>query len=154
MFREIRGLQQRRTSERRRWFQDPYFDLFLIEDGDGHVFWFQLCYARDTWRERVLEWRRGRGFQHLRVRDRDNPIRKDTGELVLDGILPYAELSARLASTGGLPQSIAAFVAAKLDEYARPARRFRPLNAKTPRWLERLRTAQRLRFLDSGHAGR
>jgi hypothetical protein len=118
VFREIRGLQQRRRTERRRWFQDPYVDLFLSEDEAGEVQWFQLCYARDSWRERVLEWRRGRGFQHLKLRGGTNPIRKDAGELVADGVLPYAELSAYLSGTAGLPPAIGAFVALKLDEYA------------------------------------
>jgi len=65
MLREIRGLEQRKKREIRRWFQDE----------GGEVQWFQLCYARDTWRERVLEWRRGRGFQHMKLRERPNPSR-------------------------------------------------------------------------------
>lgn len=95
MFREIRGVESRKRHELRRWFQDDYFDLFVTQDRAGEVQWFQLCYARDTWRERVLEWRRGRGFQHLRPIDRPDPIRKDSGALVLDGgVLPYLEVSA------------------------------------------------------------
>jgi hypothetical protein len=74
MLREIRGLEQRKKREIRRWFQDDYFDLFVTQDEGGEVQWFQLCYARDTWRERVLEWRRGRGFQHMKLRERPNPI--------------------------------------------------------------------------------
>jgi hypothetical protein len=141
-FREIRGVQQRARGELRRWFQSPFFDLFTTQDGAGELQWFQLCYARDTWRERVLEWRRGRGFQHLQVRDAGNPAKKDTGELVPNGLLPYSEVADRLAAAGGLPAPIQAFVLEKVREYARPARRFRSPRARTPKWL------RRLRFLD------
>ena len=153
-FREIRGLRERAGGGQRRWFQSPFFDLFVIEDAAGDPQWFQLCYARDTWRERVLEWRRGRGFQHLRVRDGDNPLKKDSGALVMNGVLPYREVKERLESAPGLPPPLRAFVEDKLREYARPARRFRPPRAGTPRWLERLRKAQRLAFLDTGRHDR
>jgi hypothetical protein len=141
-FREIRGVQQHRKGELRRWFQSEFFDLFTTQDAAGEPQWFQLCYARDTWRERVLEWRRGRGFQHLKVRDSANPAKKDSGELVPNGLLPYFEVTDRFAAAGGLPPPIQAFVLEKVREYARPARRFRNPRARTPKWL------QRLRFLD------
>lgn len=153
-FREIRGLRERPGGGQRRWFQSPYFDLFVLEDAAGDAQWFQLCYARDTWRERVLEWHRGRGFQHLRVRDAGNPLKKDFGALVMNGVLPYREVKERFESSPGLPPVLRAFVADKLREYARPARRFRPPRARTPRWLERLRKAQRLAFLDTGRHAR
>lgn len=158
MFREIRGVQQRRQGESRRWFQSAFFDLFTTQDAEGDVQWFQLCYARDTWRERVLEWRRGRGFQHMKPDERFNPIRKDAGVLVLDGPLPFPEVMEKLGAARGLPEDIARLVAEKLREYARPARRFRRPGAATPRWLERMRERQRiearLRFLDSAQSDR
>jgi hypothetical protein len=129
-----------RPGETRFWFQDEYFDLFLIRAEDGRVRWFQLCYRRDTWQERVLEWRRGRGFLHLKLRGGENPTKKDAGTLVLDGVLPYAEVVRRYeAAAGGLPEEIASFIATKLHEYVHPERRFRRPDARVPRWLERLR---------------
>lgn len=157
-FREIRGVQQRRRSELRRWFQSPYFDLFTTQDAEGTLQWFQLCYARDTWRERVLEWRRGRGFQHLKPDDRHDPVRKDYGALVFDGALPYAEIMENFAPSGGLPADIQGFVIDKVNEYARPARKFRSPSARVPRWLERMRQREkieaRLRFLDRAEGDR
>lgn len=157
-FREIRGVQQRGRNERRRWFQSPFFDLFTTQDAEGDLQWFQLCYARDTWRERVLEWRRGRGFQHMKHDDRHNPVKKDSGALVLDGVLPYLEVMEKLEATRGLPPGIEAFVSDKVREYARPARRFRHRAARTPRWLERLRQRERIetrmRFLDRAQRDR
>ena len=142
-FREIRGVRQQARSGARRWFQSPYFDLFTTHDAEGLPQWFQLCYARDTWRERVLEWRRGRGFQHLQVRDAANPLKKDSGALVPNGLLPYVEVMEKFEAAGGLPPEIQHFIAERLREYARPARRFRPAHARTPRWLERLRFLDR-----------
>lgn len=151
-FREIRGVQQRRKDERRRWFQSEFFDLFTTQDAGGDLQWFQLCYARDTWRERVLEWRRGRGFQHMKPDERSTSYLTDASELVLDGVLPYGEVTQKLAAAAGLPEEIRIFVLNKIDEYARPARRFRRAEPARPRWLERMRERQRvearLRFLD------
>jgi len=158
-FREIRGVEQRRRAESRHWFQSPWFDLFCTRDRAGELQWFQLCYARDTTRERVLEWRRGRGFQHLKLRSSFDVMHRDEGELALDGVMPYAEVEANFAAAApGLPPEIASLVAEKIREFARPARRFRPPSARTPRWLERLRsrarTQARLAFLDSAEADR
>ncbi len=157
-FREIRGVEQRRRSESRHWFQSAWFDLFLIRDREGDVQWFQLCYARDTTRERVLEWRRGRGFQHLKLRSSFEAMHRDEGELALDGVMPYPEVEANFAAAApGLPGEIAHLVAEKVREFARPARKW-PFRQRTPRWLERLRersrTQARLSFLDSVEADR
>ena len=153
MLRDIRGVQQHGTSELRRWFQDRYFDLFLTQNRAGELQWFQLCYARDTWRERVLEWRRGRGFQHLRVKQPLYAAAREAGVLVRDGVMPYLDVAGEFkASAAGLPEELARLIAGKIDEYARPARRFRKMGARTPRWMERLRerahTEARLRALE------
>jgi hypothetical protein len=143
MFREIRGVQQPRRPGLKRWFQDSYFDLHLLEDGEGDVEWFQLCYARDTARERVLEWKRRRGFLHMKVEQASFAGDRNAGSLALDGVMPYREVVDHFATAaGGLPPAIAAFVVAKVREYARPSRRFRRPGARTPRWLERLRRVQ------------
>ena len=157
-FREIRGVEQRRRAESRHWFQSAWFDLFLTREREGDVQWFQLCYARDTTRERVLEWRRGRGFQHLKLRGSFEAMHRDEGELALDGVMPYPEVEARFAAAApGLPREIALLVAEKVREFARPARKW-PFRQRTPRWLERLRERSRaqarLSFLDSAEADR
>ena len=76
MLREIRGIEQRNLRRVKRWFQDDYFDLFVWQDRLGTILEFQLCYRRDTRDERVLDWRRGRGFQHLKP---DSPHAADSG---------------------------------------------------------------------------
>lgn len=155
--REIRGLDQRSSLRRKRWFQDDYFDLFVWQDRDGATVEFQLCYRRDTRNERVLDWRRGRGFQHLKAESlaaASSLLEDDTWALRLDGAMPYAAVTEKFAAAApGLPQELARFVREKIDEYARPARRLRPWTRRVPRWLERLRAARR-RFLDTrGSAG-
>jgi len=140
MFREIRGVQQRDPAGRRRWFQDPFFDLFVTQSVLGRTEWFQLCYLRDTRRERVLEWKRGRGFLHMKVAQPSFAADRGSGGLMLDGMMPVEDvLQAFAASAATLPREIAAFVDRKVREYERPALRFRRPGVATPRWLERLR---------------
>src|ERR1044071_9068402 len=115
MFREIRGVK---PGIRRRWFQTPYFDLFLTQDVLGRPQWFQLCYLRDTRRERVLEWKRGRGFLHMKVEQPSYAADRKSGALAPDGLMPYGEVLDRFAaSAGGLPPAIAAFVSEKVRQY-------------------------------------
>lgn len=146
MLREIRNIDQKRPGHTKRWFQDDYFDLIVWVDGERYIEEFQLCYGRETLGERVFEWRRGRGFQHLK---RDEQYggslvgEGDTWGLQLDGTMPYASLKERFAAASAdLPEILREFIDDKLDEFARP-RRYRPAGARTPRWLERLRENQR-----------
>lgn len=140
MFREIRGVQQHSRTDRRRWFQDWFFDLFVTQDFLGRVRWFQLCYRRDTPAERVLEWKRGRGFTHLRVKQPLHSRNPESSVLLYDGAMPYSEVMQHFdAAAPSLPQDIASFVADKVREHARPSYRFRRPGARTPAWLERLR---------------
>jgi hypothetical protein len=146
MLREIRGVEQRNPQRIKRWFQDDYFDLYVWQDHAGEVLRFQLCYARDSRHERALEWHRGRGFQHLAVRQRygGSPGRDQSGDMALDGVLPYLALRDRFAGAAGcLPPEMLGFIQDKLTEYARPARRFRRATQSTPRWLTRIRDARR-----------
>lgn len=145
MLREIRGVEQRDPQRTRRWFQDEYFDLYVWQDGAGEMQRFQLCYDRDSRRERALEWQRGRGFQHLSVRQRygNSPGRDQSGDMALDGVMPYMVLKDRFAdATRNLPPEMLHFIEEKLSEYARPARRFRRAALATPRWLIRMRNAR------------
>ena len=142
MLREIRGVDQRDPQRTKRWFQDEYFDLFVWQDRAGEPQRFQLCYDRDTRRERALEWQRGRGFQHLSVRQRYGgfPGRDQSGDMALDGVMPYVALKDRFAAAArSLPPELARFIEEKLTEYARPARRFMRSSLRVPRWLARLR---------------
>jgi hypothetical protein len=160
VLREIRNIDQKRAGHTKRWFQDDYFDLIVWVDQERYIEEFQLCYGRETWGERVFEWRRGRGFQHLKRDEHPGGSlvgEGDTWGLSLDGTMPYVSLKERFAaSAANLPEILREFIDAKLDEYARP-RRFRPAGATTPRWLERLRENQRrdarLALLE-GNAGR
>ena len=106
MLREIRGVEQRDAQRVKRWYQDEYFDLFVWLDHAGDLTRFQLCYERDTRSERALEWQHGRGFQHLAVRQRysGSPGRDHSGDMALDGVLPYVALKDRFAAAvRGLP---------------------------------------------------
>src|SRR5690242_17099555 len=97
MFREIRPITQNSPAGRRRWFQDSYFDLYAVQNFLGRLQWFQLCYRKDTPWERVLEWKRGRGFLHLkpRVLLDSSP---ESSVLVLDGAMPHHEVLDRFSA--------------------------------------------------------
>jgi hypothetical protein len=141
MLRELRGVAQRHPSLVRRWFQDDYFDLIVWEDTAGEIARLQLSYARETPGERLLEWRRGRGFQHLKTdAHTPRPGRDDAWALRLDGGFAYAALAERFAAAAAhLPPALRRFVAERMHEFAHPPRKFRRKNARRPRWLERLR---------------
>jgi hypothetical protein len=141
MLREIRGVAQRHRSLVRRWFQDDYFDLIVWQDAGGEVERFQLSYARETPAERLLEWRRGHGFQHLKTDAHAlEPGRDDAWALRLDGAFPYQALAQRFAAAAGhLPPALSRFVSERMREFAHPPRKFRRKDAPRPRWLERLR---------------
>lgn len=62
MLREIPDVIQDDPSNRRRWFQDDYFDLFVLEV-DGELDAFELCYDIRS-NERALAWRRAGGYFH------------------------------------------------------------------------------------------
>jgi len=142
MLREIRGVDQRQPAHLKRWFQDDFFDLFVWQDRAADVVRFQLCYERDTQRERALEWRRGRGFQHHQVRQRYDESRgaEQSGDMEVGGVLPYLLVRDKFENAaGGVPPALHRFIMEKLSEYARPSRRFLRPGARVPRWLERLR---------------
>ena len=112
MLRQIRGV-----AGERQWYQDEYFDLFVTRGADGGIARFQLCYARDTRRERALDWKRGRGMQHLRVRQRyeESQGREQSGTLSLESAPPDPELRLRFeAASTRLPSGLRAFVLRRL----------------------------------------
>src|SRR5262245_23363161 len=68
MFREISIARKMEGSYQRRWYEDEDSDLFVWVDPQGKVARFQLAYDKPR-AERVVEWRRGRGFSHMHVDD-------------------------------------------------------------------------------------
>ena len=122
MLREIRNLRQPSAARVKRWFQDEYFDLFVWQDSRGGVLRFQLCYARDTRRERALEWQRGGSFQHLRVRQRydESRGREQSGEMTLTGAgVPHPSVRESFAAAAdNLPARLRRFIELKLMQYA------------------------------------
>jgi hypothetical protein len=62
VLREIPDVIQDDPSNRRRWFQDDYFDLFVLET-DGELAAFELCYDIRS-NERALAWSRAGRYFH------------------------------------------------------------------------------------------
>lgn len=55
MLREIHRVKQERGQDRRRWFTDEYWDLYVWSRPDGQFSGFQLCYGKPD-AERALTW--------------------------------------------------------------------------------------------------
>ena len=113
MLREIRGVDQKTPGLVKRWFQDDYFDLVAWHDPRGTILRFQLCYARESRGERVLEWRRGLGFQHLKTEERAayKAGRDDARALQLDRQAATGVLKRHfLAASADIPELLREFV--------------------------------------------
>ncbi|RKZ81684.1 MAG: hypothetical protein DRR19_21820 [Candidatus Parabeggiatoa sp. nov. 1] len=103
---------------RKRWFQDDYFDLFTWEDETGQMTSFQLCYDR-LGNERVISWDCNRGFGHHRVDDGEaSPHKNMTPVFIRNGFFSYHEVNPKFAqSSKQISQDISRFIMQKLDEY-------------------------------------
>lgn len=66
MLREIQHVKQERKRDKRRWFTDDYWDLYVWVRKDGSYSGFQLCYGK-TDRQRALTWMDESGPIHTGV---------------------------------------------------------------------------------------
>lgn len=77
MLEEIDDVKPEPGGEKRRWFRDEYFDLFVWSDAQG-IRAFELCYDK-LGDERLLAWRRGGEVTHAKVDSgEDNPSKNNT----------------------------------------------------------------------------
>lgn len=114
MFREIPDVIQDDPSCRRRWFQDDYFDLFVLEAG-GELAAFELCYDIRS-NERALAWGRDRGYFHDGETSDGDFIGAQLASgdpLEADPIIARFERAA-----AGLPEGLRLALTERLREYA------------------------------------
>lgn len=117
MLSEIAGVRQDGPDQKRLWFQDEFFDLFVWADPTGKVLAFQLCYDRLR-RERVLAWNEKSGFIHRRVDDGEQtPLKNRAPILVADGAFPAAKVAAEFERRNtALENSLQDFIRVKIRE--------------------------------------
>jgi hypothetical protein len=118
MMREL-YLTQQEPPNRKRWFQDNYFDLFIWQDEKGHIVNFQLCYDRLR-KERVIQWDNQRGFGHHYVDDGEAAPNKNMTPVFIgqetfsyQEVIPYFKQRSQT-----LEPAISQFVLKKLIEYS------------------------------------
>ncbi len=118
MLAEIADARQIPGEEKRRWFNDDYFDLIVWLKDEGGFAGFQLCYDKFH-NERALTWRREAGFRHEKVDDGDSPGHaKMTPVLIPDGEFAWQDVAARFrAASAEIDARVAGFVAEKLLTY-------------------------------------
>lgn len=68
MLREISYVKQERKKDRKRWFTDDDWDVFVWNRPDGSFSGFQLCYDK-TGYQRALTWMDGEAPAHTAVRE-------------------------------------------------------------------------------------
>ena len=115
VFREILDVQQDDPSNRRRWFHDDYFDLFVREAG-GELVAFELCYGIDA-NEQALVWSRANGYFH--DGEMSGPGDFIGAQLASGDPLEADPIIARFErAAGGLPEALRLALEDRLREYA------------------------------------
>jgi len=144
MMREILGVAPD-VAERRRWFHDDYFDLFVWQVASGEITSFQLCYGIDS-SERALVWQHQRGFFHDGVKGQTAK-----GEII-GGAIGQGQPAKRDpvmtrfdAAASGLPNEVRSAVSARIREYLEnpPAVQARRETFRRADWQKRLSAASR-----------
>jgi hypothetical protein len=117
MLREILYVKQERKKDRRRWFTDEYWDLYVWIRKDGTLSGFQLCYGK-TGFQRALTWMEGGEPTHTGVREDDRPGQRDMAAiLVADGTLDVHGVSRKFQEDSReIDPDIRRYVSSRLDQ--------------------------------------
>ena len=116
MLQEISGVRQNEGEDRRRWFTDAFWDLYLWIDSKDAISGFQLCYNK-TFDEHALTWRRDGGFSHTRIDDGEFAASSHmTPIMVRDGMFDRDSVAQRFEVDGaGIDKAVAEFVLEQLS---------------------------------------
>jgi hypothetical protein len=128
MLQEITAAKQD-GKDRKRWFRDDTFDVYVWQNGKGEFTTLQLCYDRSH-DERVMRWSKAKGYSHERIdAPETKPGRAMSAILVVDGMFPADIVLERFRGVAGqMPHEIAVFVEKKIRAYklSAAARRLPP----------------------------
>ncbi len=83
MLREIKQTSQKPGEPRKRWFSSPEMDLFVWFDETDEIVSYQLAYDKPR-AEKVLTWKRGKGFDHLGVDEGVRPGKHPASPLLVN----------------------------------------------------------------------
>ena len=120
MLREIRDVKQYEDEDKRRWFTDDYWDLYVWINKQDEITGLQICYDK-SFNEHALTWRRGSGFTHTKIDDGErNPTSHMAPILVRDGLFDKDKLAKRFkADSAKIDPKVAKFVLSRILKYPR-----------------------------------
>ena len=113
------NINQKEKNEKKHWFQDEYFDLFVwFDTTNGKITSFQLCYDRGK-QERVISWDYEKGFSHHNIDDGEtSPHKNMTPVFIQYGRFAHHEVMPKfLQSSSQIDTTISYFIIQKLNEY-------------------------------------
>ena len=125
MLSEILYVKQERKEDKRRWFTDEYWDLFVWNRKDGSYSGFQLCYGK-TDQQRALTWMDGGLPSHSGVSESSRTGSRAGNMaaplLVSDGTLDVEHVTERfLTDSEEIDPEVRQYVSLKLKELLAPA---------------------------------
>ncbi len=98
MLHEIQHVKQERKRDKRRWFTDDYWDLFVWVRKDGNYSGFQLCYGKPDG-EHALTWMDESAPVHTGISEsshgRTGAGNMEAPILVADGVFDVAGVAQR-----------------------------------------------------------
>jgi hypothetical protein len=119
MFAESKQVRQIPGEAKRRWFTADGMELIVWIDRDESIVGFQLCYEVKG-KSSALTWDSSSGLLYSGIDDGDIRFgkHKQTPILVRNGKFQKEEVLAFFdARSQGLPEELAAFVKAKIEQY-------------------------------------
>jgi len=125
MLREIQHVRQERKKDKRRWFTDDHWDLYVWFRKDGNYSGFQLCYGKPD-SEHALTWMDGSDPTHTGVSE-SSPGRTGAGNmeaaiLVADGAIDAAGVAGRFwRESREIDSDVRKYVIVKLKELMKSA---------------------------------
>ena len=121
MLREILYVKQERKKDRKRWFTDEDWDVYVWVRGDGSFSGFQLCYDKSE-RQRALTWMDGSEPTHAAVDEDESGLAGEMRAplLVADGTFDVRGVARRFWQVSSeIDQQVRNHIIIKLKELMR-----------------------------------
>ncbi len=120
MLREIQHVKQERKKDKRRWFTDDYWDLYVWIRKDGTYSGFQLCYGKPDG-EHALTWMDDSGPVHAGVSEsshgRTGAGNMEASILVADGVFDVDGVARRFwKESRDIDPEVRRYIAVKMKE--------------------------------------
>ncbi len=120
MLKEIENPKQKSDEGYRRIFTDSFFDLYVwYDDNKTEIDGFQLCYNKNSKKEKAITWRKEYGMIHEKIDSGEgqaskkmSPTSYANGDFNFDSIADKFKLASK-----EIDEDVASFIYEKLKEY-------------------------------------